>query len=362
MQDGRPVVTQMSGYYLGTAGSPLMRRRTGAAGIYRRGRCRVQTVAETQRYNKIELLRVREPDRILCAAQVQPKNIREEQNKCPLLPLPPPRSQKRTPQSLEELRRLTSQILKEYAHSSGRGVSSEDSSCRRLINRSSTGSSQMKISGGSYCYPVAKTQQVQYLQGDEYKRLTRGFHDAISIRNLQTHREHREPQSKSCSSLPSLACPVSSRAAGTSPVCGKTAPHEHQGHVDNRFLGNKKTRSIALGPLCLISRSLQLKQRASEHEDTPRASDPLTDENSLKLEKSSKPKDESATSSKEQSGLELGIVAAKDSALSAQSVENEGQPGDIPSEMENKKMSQAPTKQIEVIIELKTDGDSGNDK
>ncbi|XP_041106817.1 uncharacterized protein LOC121316108 isoform X2 [Polyodon spathula] len=306
----------MTGIYLGMKCiPPHMKRHTAPPKIYRRGRRSVKTPTECKCYDKIELLRATEPRQGFTGAAVKAKVksvIVDEE-------LSPPCLNKSTLPTAEELKKLTRKIFREYSfpslndrrmqelgykwctfRSSNSKLQAKENSLTSPVRNRGGYDTETKVLGTALfrTEPVDLQQESQKilcgLQCDEYKELTQRFHHGLSIKNLQTHQEPKKlcqtggPET-SCMPrstnnqflLPSLyTCMVPSFLTRTPLPMDKTRLARRQGNLtENDFLGNKKPTSVSMVTASLISRSLELKQRSTEHYSNRQSSEdsPIND-------------------------------------------------------------------------------------
>ncbi|XP_033860006.2 uncharacterized protein LOC117402716 isoform X3 [Acipenser ruthenus] len=314
----------MTGIYLGTKCTPpRVKRHTAPPTIYR-GRRSVKTLTECKCYDKIELLRANEPRQGFTGAVVKAKVksvIGDEE-------LPPPCLNKSTLPTAEELKKLTRKIFRGYSFPSLNDRSMQELGYKWCTFRSSN--SKLQAKENSLASPVRnrggydtetkvfetalskqtvfrtepvdlqqESQKILYgLQCDEYKKLTQRFHHGLSINTVPSF-------------LPRTLLPMEKALA--------------------RRQGNKKPTSVSTVTASLISRSLELKQRSTEHYSNRQSSeDTPTNDNPTKKPITSRrykdiPKSKAECIGQEYTTFLSGLPAAKESEEPIQQKQKEEQ-------------------------------------
>ncbi|XP_066553080.1 uncharacterized protein LOC136719138 isoform X2 [Amia ocellicauda] len=304
----------MIGVYLGMDGVPPRVKHPTMTShrIYRRGRWSVKTPTECRCYNKIELLRVKEPQLGFTGAVVKPKvkTVGEEEG------LPPFSLTKKSFPTTEELKILTRKILREYATPSMKdsGGSPRIVQCCtfRACSWKSWGKDPFvnlpKNSAGAMEATVLKTvlnkqrkqsgdtvQLHQHSHGNshgiqcsEHHRQSHDSHRILSIQNLQIHLEHKKlPQPAGFESscwltsannqflLPSVNASVVPAFLPRTAVSMERVRHAGRPWY-SCFPGNRKPIAVSSVPASLVSRSLELKRRLTGHGSLPQVSEDCT--------------------------------------------------------------------------------------
>ncbi|XP_058880402.1 uncharacterized protein LOC117402716 isoform X2 [Acipenser ruthenus] len=312
--------------------------------------------------DKIELLRANEPRQGFTGAVVKAKVksvIGDEE-------LPPPCLNKSTLPTAEELKKLTRKIFRGYSFPSLNDRSMQELGYKWCTFRSSN--SKLQAKENSLASPVRnrggydtetkvfetalskqtvfrtepvdlqqESQKILYgLQCDEYKKLTQRFHHGLSIKNLQTHQEPKKlcqpgGSETSCmlrSTNNQFLLPSLYTSTVPSFLPRTLLPMEK---ALARRQGNKKPTSVSTVTASLISRSLELKQRSTEHYSNRQSSeDTPTNDNPTKKPITSRrykdiPKSKAECIGQEYTTFLSGLPAAKESEEPIQQKQKEEQ-------------------------------------
>nr|XP_015218181.1 PREDICTED: uncharacterized protein LOC107079342 isoform X2 [Lepisosteus oculatus] len=276
----------MAGVYIGMEGIPprVKHPATSPHRIYRRSRWSVKTQTECQCYNKIELLRNKEPQQGFTGAVLKPKVksvIGEEE-------LPPFSLTKKALPTTEELRKLTRKILREYALPSGKELSFQErvvkwcalQGCSRKFRAKDPSLKSSTTKAGGLDTVVLKTMPTKLREQvicnetlcKAQQKQSHGSHHVLSIQNLQIH---PEPKRLGQSVGFETSCWLTSAnnqfllpsvSVGIMPTfLPRAAVSMERGRLAGRQ-GNKKPVAVSSVPVSLVSTSLELKRRSNGYE------------------------------------------------------------------------------------------------